>query len=132
MILSCSNISKSFDSNVILDNCSFHAEDREKVAIVGINGAGKSTLFKIITGELKPDDGIITVAKNKTLAYLSQHPDIAGGHTIYEETLDVKKEIIEMESEVIATSPTDLGNKKPANPGAAYSRRRQGFWEDEE
>ena len=50
MILSCSNISKSFDSNVILDNCSFHAEDREKVAIVGINGAGKSTLFKIITG----------------------------------------------------------------------------------
>ena len=41
-------------------------------------------------------------------------------------------EIIEMESEVIATSPTDLGNKKPANPGAAYSRRRQGFWEDEE
>ena len=94
MILSCSNISKSFDSKVILDNCSFHAEDREKVAIVGINGAGKSTLFKIITGELKPDDGIITVAKNKTLAYLSQHPDIAGGHTIYEEMLDVKKEII--------------------------------------
>lgn len=100
MILSCSNISKSFDSKVILDNCSFHAEDREKVAIVGINGAGKSTLFKIITGELKPDDGIITVAKNKTLAYLSQHPDIAGGHTIYEEMLDVKKEIIEMESTI--------------------------------
>ena len=100
MILSCSNISKSFDSKVILDNCSFHAEDREKVAIVGINGAGKSTLFKIITGELKPDDGIITVAKNKTLAYLSQHPDIAGGHTIYEEMLDVKKEVIEMESTI--------------------------------
>lgn len=100
MILSCSNISKSFDSKVILDNCSFHAEDREKVAIVGINGAGKSTLFKIITGELKPDDGIITVAKNKTLAYLSQHPDIAGGHTIYEEMLDVKKEIIEMENTI--------------------------------
>ena len=100
MILSCSNISKSFDSKVILDNCSFHAEDREKVAIVGINGAGKSTLFKIITGELKPDDGIITVAKNKTLSYLSQHPDIAGGHTIYEEMLDVKKEIIEMENTI--------------------------------
>lgn len=100
MILSCNNISKSFDGKVILDNCSFHTEDREKVAIVGVNGAGKSTLFKIITGELQPDDGIVTVSKNKTLAYLSQHPDIAGEHTIYEEMLDVKKDIIEAEKNI--------------------------------
>ena len=100
MILSCNNISKAFDSKVILDNCSFHSEDREKVAIVGINGAGKSTLFKIITGELQPDDGIVTVSKDKTLSYLSQHPDIAGHHTIYEEMLEVKKDIIEMEHDI--------------------------------
>ena len=77
MILSCSNISKAFDGKTILDNCSFHIEDHEKAAIVGMNGAGKSTFFKIITGELTPDDGLITVAKDKTVAYLSQHPDFS-------------------------------------------------------
>lgn len=97
MILSCNNISKSFDSKVILSNCSFHIEEREKAAIVGINGAGKSTLFKIITGELGADDGLVTISKDKTLSYLSQHPDISGHNTIYEEMLAVKKDVIQME-----------------------------------
>ena len=97
MILSCNNISKSFDSKVILNNCSFHIEEREKAAIVGINGAGKSTLFKIITGELRADDGLVTISKDKTLSYLSQHPDISGHNTIYEEMLAVKKDIIQTE-----------------------------------
>ena len=45
MILDCQNISKAFGTNVILDNVSFHLEDKEKMAIVGINGAGKTTLL---------------------------------------------------------------------------------------
>lgn len=51
MILDCQNISKAFGTNVILDNVSFHLEDKEKMAIVGINGAGKTTLLKIIMQE---------------------------------------------------------------------------------
>ena len=100
MILSCNNISKSFDSKEVLNNCSFHIEDNEKAAIVGINGAGKSTLLKIITGELAADDGIYTLSKDKTMAYLSQHPDISGDKTIYEEMLEVKKDIIDMENKI--------------------------------
>ena len=100
MILSCNNIHKSFDNKVILDNCSFNIEDHEKAAIVGINGAGKSTLFKIMIGELSPDDGIVTLSKDKTIAYLSQQPDISGNHTIYEEMLDVKKDIINIENTI--------------------------------
>ena len=100
MILSCSNISKAFDSHVILDGCSFHIEDHEKAAIVGINGAGKSTFFKIITGELNPDDGMVTITKDKSVAYLSQHPDITLHHTIYEEMLAVKQDIIRMEQKI--------------------------------
>lgn len=100
MILSCSNISKAFDSKVVLNNCSFHIEDHEKAAIVGINGAGKSTLFKIITGEINADDGIVTVSKDKSLSYLSQHPDISGHNTILEEMLSVKKDIIKMEEKL--------------------------------
>lgn len=100
MILSCNNIHKSFDSKVILENCSFNIEDHEKAAVVGINGAGKSTLFKIITGEISPDDGMVTLSKDKTVAYLSQQPDISGNHTIYEEMLDVKKDIINIENNI--------------------------------
>ena len=47
MILSCSNICKSFGENDILKQVSFHIEDHEKAALVGPNGAGKSTLLKI-------------------------------------------------------------------------------------
>lgn len=100
MILSCNNISKAFDSKVVLNNCSFHIEEREKAAIVGINGAGKSTLFKIITGELRADDGFVTISKDKTLSYLSQHPDISGHNTIYEEMLTVKRDIIQTEEKL--------------------------------
>ena len=54
MILSCQSISKSFGTDEILKDVSFHIEANEKAAIVGINGAGKSTLLKIIVGELAP------------------------------------------------------------------------------
>ena len=57
MILDCQNISKAFGTNVILDNVSFHLEDKEKMAIVGINGAGKTTLLKIIMQEEERRDG---------------------------------------------------------------------------
>ena len=50
MILACQNIHKAFGEKVILKDASFHIEEREKAAIVGINGAGKSTLLKIIMG----------------------------------------------------------------------------------
>ena len=62
MILSCSNISKAFGTEEILKHVSFHVEDHEKAAIVGINGAGKSTLLKIIVGELAADEGSVTIA----------------------------------------------------------------------
>ena len=58
MILSCSNISKSFGENDVLKHISFHIEEHEKAAVVGINGAGKSTLLKIIIGELAPDSAL--------------------------------------------------------------------------
>ena len=98
MILSCNNITKSFDGNTILNNCSFNVDDNEKVAIVGINGAGKSTFFKIITKQLSADNGVVTLAKDKVMSYLSQHPDMNSNRTIYEEMLDAKKDIIETEN----------------------------------
>ena len=96
MILSCSNICKSFGSDDIIKNASFHIEDHEKAAIVGINGAGKSTLLKIIVG------------------YLAQNQDLLSHRTIYEEMLDAKKSVIEMENRL-----RDLENSMKTASGEA-------------
>ena len=118
MILSCSHISKSFGTDVILNDVSFHIEDYEKAAIVGLNGAGKTTLLRIIVGQLEPDGGVVAFAKDKTLGelsadqgdavlskgktlgYLAQHQDLTSHKTIYEELLEVKRPIIEMEEKI--------------------------------
>ena len=97
MILACQNIEKSFDGVTILQDASFHIEEREKVALVGINGAGKSTLFRIIVGELSPDNGQVILAKGKTLGYLAQHQEMENELTIYDCLLQVKQHILDME-----------------------------------
>lgn len=97
MILSCSSISRSFGDNHILKRVSFHIEEHEKAAIVGINGAGKSTLLKIIIGQLAPDEGTVTWAKGAAVGYLAQHQDLDGTETIYNTLLEVKRPILEME-----------------------------------
>lgn len=100
MILSVSNINKSFNEIPVLKNVSFHIEDYDKAAIVGINGAGKTTLLRIIMGELSADQGIVTVSHDKTIGYLSQHEAVSGDNTIYNELLSVKQDIIELEHKI--------------------------------
>lgn len=100
MILACNNISKSFIDKTIIRDASFHIEDREKVAIVGNNGAGKSTLLKIIMGLLSPDSGEVTLAKGKTIGYLAQHQELTHNTTIYEQLLEVKKDILDLERNI--------------------------------
>ena len=73
MILACQNISKAFGTTEIIKNASFHIEEREKAALVGINGAGKSALLKIIIGEMRADEGEVILSKGKTMGYLAQH-----------------------------------------------------------
>lgn len=100
MILSCNHISKAFGTDQILSEVSFHIEDQEKAAIVGINGAGKSTLLKIMVGELAADQGDVILSKGKTLGYLAQHQDLDSSRSIYEELKEVKRPIIEMEQQI--------------------------------
>ena len=100
MILACQNINKAFGTDVILKNASFHMEDREKAAVVGINGAGKSTLLKIIIGEMEADSGEVVLAKGKTIGYLAQHQDLNSDHTIYQELLTVKQDVIDLETRI--------------------------------
>ncbi len=103
MILSCNNIDKTFVDNHVLKNASFHIEDYEKAAIVGINGAGKSTLLKIITGSLPADGGLVTFAKDKSFGYLAQHQAVDSENTIFDELLTVKQEVLDLESSIRQT-----------------------------
>ena len=100
MILSCNNIGKTFGTNVVLSNVSFHINEHEKMAIVGSNGAGKSTLLKIIMKDLPQDNGEVILSKDATIGYLSQHQEFSSQNTIYEEVLEVKKDIIALEENV--------------------------------
>lgn len=102
MILACHNLKKAFGDQVIIQNGSFHIEDREKVALVGLNGAGKSTILKMIVGEYSLDDGTVILTKGKSIGYLAQHQDLMTGNTIYEEVKSAKSEVLAMEAQIRA------------------------------
>ena len=129
MILSCQNISKTFGTDVILKNASFHIEDREKAAIVGINGAGKSTLLKIIVGDLEADSGEAVLSKGKTLGYLAQHQDLESENTIYEELLTVKQDVLDLERDMhtLELRMKELSGGELENALAQYTRLSHEF-----
>ena len=97
MILDCQNICKAFGTDVILDNISFHLEEKEKMAIVGINGAGKTTLLKIIMGEESADSGQVIVSKDRTIGYLSQYQESNYNTTVRGVMMDALKPILELQ-----------------------------------
>lgn len=109
MILSCSNVDKTFIDNHVLKNASFHIEDNEKAAIVGINGAGKSTLLKIIVGKMSADNGLVTFAKDKTFGYLAQHQNVDSSNTIFDEMMTVKQDVLDLET-AIRQAELDMKN----------------------
>ena len=100
MILACHNLNKSFGEQLIVRNGSFHIEDREKTALVGINGAGKSTILKMIINEEPVDGGTVVLTKGKTIGYLAQQQNLNSGSTIYEELRTAKADLIEMEQQI--------------------------------
>ena len=100
MILSVSNVGKSFSEKVILDHISFHLEDYDKAALVGINGVGKTTLLRIIVGELGPDAGLVSFAKGKTFGYLAQNTQIVGDISVFDSLLKGKEPLLQLEKKL--------------------------------
>lgn len=129
MILNCYNVSKAFGANEILKNASFHIEEREKAALIGPNGCGKSTFFKIIMGELASDTGEVTFSKDTTVGYLAQHQDLADDCTIYEELMQAKADIMEMEQKIrqLEQDMKILDGTQLESAMASYSRLTHEF-----
>lgn len=97
MILACQNIEKTFNGVTLIHDASFHIEEREKAALVGINGAGKTTLLRIIMQELPADNGEVILSRGKSIGYLAQHQELDSDLTIYDSLLQVKQHILDME-----------------------------------
>ena len=100
MILACNNISKAFGTTQILSGVTFHINEREKAAIVGINGAGKSTLLKIIMKEMPSDEGDVILSKGSTIGYLAQHQNLASDNSILSEMMTVKQDVIDLDQSI--------------------------------
>ena len=100
MIIACHHITKEFIDKTILSDITFHLEKGDRAAIVGVNGAGKTTLLRIMAGELEADSGSVTLSSGAKLGYLAQDQGLDASNTIYEEALEAKREIIEMEEQL--------------------------------
>jgi len=97
IVLSCKDIHKSYGIDVILDKITFSINEGEKVGFIGANGAGKSTLFKILTSQLDSDSGDLFIDKLKKIGYLSQDLALDFDSTIYQETLLVFGDLLNLE-----------------------------------
>ena len=100
MLLACSHVDKKFNDVPLFSDVTFHINEMERVALVGSNGAGKTTLLRIIAGELTADSGEITTAKDKTIGYLPQQLGYHSENSIYEELLEVKSEIVDLDRSI--------------------------------
>lgn len=96
MILQCSHITKSFLTDIVLNDISFHINDNEKAAIVGINGSGKSTLIKIIMNELEADSGEVIISKDISIGYFAQNQEYNSGKSILDEMHGARPEVEEL------------------------------------
>ena len=111
MILQVSNINKYFNDNHILKDVSFHMNEYDKTALVGINGSGKTTLIRIIMNELDKDSGNISLNKGVSVGYLPQNAIIDSDATIYEEVLKVKEALISDE-QALRNMEKEMGDVK--------------------
>jgi ATP-binding cassette, subfamily F, member 3 len=72
-MIQVSGLSKAYGTQIIFEDIGFSVNAGERIGLVGRNGHGKTTLLRMITGEEKPDTGVISIPNNYTVGYLSQH-----------------------------------------------------------
>lgn len=110
-LLSASNLTKSFGTDLIFSGASFEIQENDRIGLVGINGSGKTTLFKLITGEMQPDDGNIYKANSTILGYMEQHVCRDLERSAYSEVLTVFDTLLQMEKEL-----EEINHRLQANP----------------
>jgi ATP-binding cassette subfamily F protein 3 len=100
------DISKSFGSQVILDEAGLHVKPGMRVGLVGANGAGKTTLMRIIAGEVSLDGGEINARKDLRIGFLPQEIEEIAGHPVMDEVLASYADVLTAERRI-----TELGGQ---------------------
>ncbi len=99
-LVSIQDISKEFNGEILFDNVSFTINDKDRIALIGNNGSGKSTLLKILLKQYELNKGLVSYAKNLKIGYLSQDVIEDKNNTLYDEAINVFKNLIDMEKEL--------------------------------
>ncbi|MBP7637696.1 MAG: energy-dependent translational throttle protein EttA [Kiritimatiellae bacterium] len=117
LVVKADKVSMGFGDNLLFENMSFDLPRGGIVGVIGGNGAGKTTLFKLITGQLQPLAGTLTVGPTVQLSYVDQLRDaLDPDHTIYEE-ITGGSEFVTLGGEGGAAAPVSRMN------GRAYCSR---------
>ena len=99
-LLGVSNLTKAFGTDLLFEGVSFEVQANDKIGVVGVNGSGKTTLFKMITGEMRPDDGELYQSKQAVVGYMEQHVCKNLEETALDEVLTVFTPLMKMEEEI--------------------------------
>jgi len=119
------SIRKTFGGEFILDDFSLRVEEGERIGLIGRNGTGKSTVFRIITGELAPDGGVVERMRRARIACLAQLHDVPPQTTVFETVLHSFQELLILESELTALEEALVAGGDDAL--ARYSRAQEEF-----
>lgn len=87
-LVNLESVSHAFGTRVLLDGVSLGIGAGEVIGVVGRNGDGKTTLLRILTGDLVPDSGRVTISNSASIGVLSQHQAGSPGETIRQVVLD--------------------------------------------
>ena len=99
-LLSAGKLGKYFGERKLFADVTLDVGEHDKIGLVGANGCGKTTLFKILTGELRPDEGTFALSHGAKVGYMEQYVGRDGGRTLWEETLEVFRPVMQLEAEL--------------------------------
>ena len=110
-LLGAGSLEKSFGAQTVLSGVSFEIQENDRVGLIGSNGSGKTTLFRLLTGELAPDSGTVSVAGKTKLGYMEQQVCCDPERSALDEVLAVFSPLLEAEREL-----EELGRKLRGTP----------------
>ena len=130
IVLNTQHVSKAFGGNAVLKDVSLTLQHRDRLGLVGVNGCGKTTLLRVLCGELSPDGGTISMAKQVKIGYLAQQNKPVPGMTVYgllnqvfDPVREMEQKLRQMEHKMAET--TD--EKELSRLGESYTRLNSAF-----
>ena len=97
ILLDVAHVAKSFGTDKVLKDVSLRVQNGERIGLVGVNGSGKTTLLRILSGELKADEGIISLAHGIKLGYMTQMFRPRPGVSVLEEAQSALEDLLGLE-----------------------------------